>query len=142
MIKPHTAKKLAITSCVAVYGLLVPVLELNDTHVYNPLWPSHARLHEVWQLLTNSAIAGIVLWMAWSRGNIRTAARLGLIPPLAFLASYALAGLYGGSMKHSDGTELTLLGVNASGLIMSLAFAVLLYIAMTPPRNPPTRVLD
>lgn len=142
MIKPHTAKKLAITSCVAVYGLLVPVLELNDTHVYNPLWPNHARLHEVWQLLTNSAIAGIVLWLAWIRGNIRTAARLGLIPPLAFLASYALAGLYGGSMKHSDGTELTIFGVNASGLIMSLAVTVLLYIAMKPARNPLTRMLN
>jgi len=141
MIKSETAKKIAITSCVAVYGLLVPVLELNETHVFNPLWPSHARLHEVWQLLTNSAIAGVVLWLAWGRRNIRTAARLGLIPPVAFLASYALADLYGGSMKHSDGTELTLLGINASALIMSLAVTVLLYIATTPTRNPLTRML-
>lgn len=142
MIKPHTAKKLAITACVAVYGLLVPVLELNDTHVFNPLWPSHARLHEVWQLLTNSAIAGVVLWLAWGRGDIQTAARFGLIPPVAFLAAYALAGFYGGSMKHNDGTELTLLGINASGLIMSLAVTVLLYIAMTRARNPLTKMLN
>lgn len=142
MMKSHVAKKLAVTACVAVYGLLVPVLELNDTHVFNPLWPSHARLHEVWQLLTNSAIAGVVLWLVWIRGNIRTGARLGLVPPVAFLVSYALAGFYGGSMKHNDGTELTFFGVNASGLIMSLAVIILLYIAMTSPRNRLARMLD
>jgi hypothetical protein len=67
---------------------------------------------------------------------------LGLIPPVAFLASYALAGVYGGSMKNSDGTELILLGLNASALIMSLAVTALLYIAMTPARNPLARMLD
>ncbi|WP_322291264.1 hypothetical protein [Allopontixanthobacter sp.] len=134
-MKNQTAKKIVLTACVAVYGVLVPVLELNNTHVFNPLWPSHARLHEVWQLLTNSALAGIVLWLAWSRGKIRTAAGLGMVPPAGFLAAFALAGFYGGSMRHTDGTELTLLGVNASGLIMSLAVTVLLYIAMTPSRN-------
>ena len=34
----------------------VPILDINATHVFNPDWTPHVRIHEVWQLLTNSSL--------------------------------------------------------------------------------------
>ncbi|BFN28172.1 hypothetical protein PSCT_04341 [Pseudomonas sp. SCT] len=62
--------KLIITFGALLYGLGVPLLEINQTHVFNPQWEPHMRLHEVWQLATNSALALLALWLAWARNNI------------------------------------------------------------------------
>ena len=49
-----------------VFGLLIPILEINQTHLFNSEWPSHARLHEAWQLITNTAISALALYLAWT----------------------------------------------------------------------------
>lgn len=59
--------KILVTSATLTYGLVVPILEINTTYVFNPDWPAHARLHEVWQLATISAFAVLALWFVWVR---------------------------------------------------------------------------
>lgn len=44
---------------------------------------------------------------------------------LGFLAAFLLGPPYGGSMRHSDGSELTIAGVNAAVIVMAAAAAVL-----------------
>lgn len=63
--------KLVITIGVLVYGLGVPLQELNQTYVLNPAWEAHERLREVWQLATNTALAVLSLWLAWTRNQTR-----------------------------------------------------------------------
>lgn len=53
--------KIFITLGVLVYAIVVPYLEINASHVFNPEWVPHARLHEVWQLVTNCAIGVVAL---------------------------------------------------------------------------------
>jgi hypothetical protein len=110
-----------LTVCVLPFGLLTPILEIGPTHVFNPDWPGHARLHEVWQLMTHSTFALLCVWLAWWGRNIRLAALIALIVSGGFLAAYALNPLYDGTMKHSDGSELTLGGINVAVAIMVLA---------------------
>jgi hypothetical protein len=55
--------RIIITFCIVLYAIAVPFLEINDTHVFNPDWTPHVRIHEVWQLITNSGI-GFFLSMA------------------------------------------------------------------------------
>lgn len=86
--------------------------ELNDTHLFNPEWVAHARLHEAWQLITNSAIGAYAAWLIWARDDVRLPSLLALMVTGGFMIAYVLQDLYGGSMLHSDGTERTLLGVN------------------------------
>ena len=117
-----------LTLSVMPFILLVPMLEVNDTHLFNPLWPEHARLHEVWQLVTNAALGLACLWLAWWKGRVRAAAMLGLLVTTGFLTAYALRTTYGGSMRHTDGTELTIFTLNSSLLVMlgaSVALAIL-----------------
>lgn len=115
-------RKLILTLSVSTFVIVVPFLEVSDTHVYNPLWPSHARLHEVWQLLTNFSLGVMALWLAWRKDRVRLASGLGLLVVGGFLGAYLLSGLYGGSMRHTDGSEIALGGLNAAVAVMTLAF--------------------
>lgn len=53
--------KLLVTVGIVFYALVVPIFEINASHVFNPHWPPHARLHEVWQLATNCALGAFSL---------------------------------------------------------------------------------
>lgn len=115
------ARIILLALCLLPIGVLTPILEIGPTHVFNPDWPGHARVHEVWQLITNASLAGLALWFALSRRDIKTASLLGLLVNSAFLVSVLLAPAYGGTMRHSDGTELALGGVNLAVAIMIAA---------------------
>ncbi len=118
-------QRVLLTLAVSVLGLLVPFLEYSPSHIFNPDWPGHARLHNVWQIITNSTLSAAAAYFAWTRTDLHAAARLGLVAPAAFLLSYFAMGLYGGSMVNSDGTELKFGSLNAS-LVMMLAVAAIL----------------
>lgn len=126
-----TLHKCALTFCALLFGAAVPYLEINVTHVFNPTWPPHARLHEVWQLTTNSAIALYCIWMLWFRESIRTPALLTTMVTGGFLFAYAIRDGYGGSMLHTDGTERLIFGMNIGvfgfGICILIGIAVLIH---------------
>lgn len=122
--------KLIITIGALLYGLGVPLLEINQTHVFNPQWEAHARLHEVWQLATNSALALLALWLTWRRQQIRLASLLSMLVTGGFLFAFFARHFYGGSMVLSDGSEKLVLGINlglfAFGIVLVLLGLVFL----------------
>ncbi len=114
--------KALLTLGILTYGLLVPVLEISSTHVFNPNWPAHALLHEVWQLITNSMLGLYCLWLIWMKEKVVLPSLLGMLVTGGFLVAYLLKGLYGGSMVHTDGSEISLLGINAGVMVFGLVF--------------------
>lgn len=116
--------KILVSIGVVVYAVIVPLLEVNASHVFSESWPPHARLHEVWQLLTNSSIGAIALWLTWSKGEARIASLLNIAVMGGVLAAYALEGSYGGSIR-SGNVEITAFGIEpaaiAAGLVVVLA---------------------
>lgn len=122
--------KLIITIAALLYGLGVPLLEINQTHVFNPQWEPHMRLHEVWQLATNSGLALLALWLTCRHQQIRLASALGMLVTGGFLFAYFTRNLYGGSMVLSDGSEKLVLGINlglfAFGMVFVLSALVFL----------------
>lgn len=127
-------RKLAVAFAAILFGLVVPILEVNATHLFNPLWPSHARLHEGWQLLTNSllAILCLCLWLACGEGRVRAAAALALVVVGGFLAAWALGPLYGGDMLHTDGGQIAVGGINVAVIAMAAAAAGLVWALLSP----------
>jgi CDP-diglyceride synthetase len=119
--------KALLTVGVLVYSVVVPVLEINATHVFNPEWPPHARLHEVWQLATNSMLGVLALWLTWRKHQVQMPALLAVLVMGGFLFAWLAGDLYGGSMAlGADAPERTLLGINIGviGALLVLATAV------------------
>ncbi|WP_296385999.1 hypothetical protein [Winogradskyella sp.] len=118
-------KKYIVTLSVLLYALVVPFLEINDTHVFNPDWTPHAKIHEVWQLITNSIIGVLCLWLVWIKKETKISAILSLIITGSFLIAFIFQNYYGGSMKYLDGSEKTLIGINIGILGFGLAFVLI-----------------
>ncbi|WP_420386348.1 hypothetical protein [Roseivirga sp.] len=116
--------RFAITLSVLLYTIAVPVLEINDTHVFNSDWTPHVRIHEVWQLITNSSLGVLCLWLTWKKGEYLVPSIISLLITGGFLLSYLIKNLYGGSMKYLDGSEKVLFGVNIG--VLGFGIAVLL----------------
>lgn len=123
-----SGSRLAATVCLAVVGLLVPALEINATHLLNPSWPPHARLHEAWQLATNTGLSAWAVFLAW-RGRMRMACVIGLFLTGGFLLAWAARSVYGGSMAGTSAAAASILGIDAAVLVMGLAFVTLLVLA-------------
>ena len=118
-----------------IFAVLIPALELNSTHLTNPDWPSHARLHEAWQLLTNAAISVFALGCVWTARAPRTGISLALMICAPFLAAWALGSVYGGSMLHTDGTQIAVGGIN-SAVIVVIALTALLVVSLWKTKVP------
>ncbi|MBC3767181.1 hypothetical protein [Neptunicella marina] len=116
--------KIMITFGVLVYAVLIPFLEINASHVFNDTWLPHARLHEVWQLTTNSAIGLFALWLTWRKGEIRVASILNIAVMGGVLVAHALSDSYGGSIM-SGNIEKNVLGIElaafAAGVVVIMA---------------------
>lgn len=106
--------RLLMTAGILVFGLLIPILEVNATHLFNPDWPQHARFHDAWQLITNSSLAVLCLWLVWGRGQIALSALIGGCVMGGVVLAHALGDLYAGYATYEGGTELTLLGLPAA----------------------------
>lgn len=121
-------RKVIITFSIILYAVVVPFLEINTTHVFNPDWTPHVRIHEVWQLITNTGIGLLCLWLVWIKKETKISALLSLLVTGGFLLAFSLKELYGGSMKYLDGSEKTLFGINIGVLGFGVAFLLLLLI--------------
>ncbi|GMQ30701.1 hypothetical protein [Algoriphagus confluentis] len=113
-IKPKQSLpiNLAVSFSVILFAVVVPILELNETHVWNPDWTPHAKIHEVWQLITNCGIGVLCLYLAWLKGESRLSSILCLLVMGGFLLAFILKEGYGGSMRYLDGSEKTVFGIN------------------------------
>lgn len=127
--------RIFITLGVLIYAVVVPILEINSSHVFNESWPAHARLHEVWQLTTNTAIGLVALWLTWGTGQVRTGSALNIAVMGGVLVAHALEGSYGGSII-SGNIGKTVLGMElaafAAGVVVILAIAAFLLEARQP----------
>ena len=97
-----------VTFPIAFLGIAPLFADLNASHVVNPDWPPHARLHVVWLISTNALVIGFALFTLW-RGPALDWARFQLATLLSalVLAGFFVAGgtrsLYGGSFADDAG---------------------------------------
>lgn len=121
--------RILMTVATLMYGLIPPFVDLTETHVFHPDWTPHSRMHMVWLLGTNSALAVVALFFLWLyRANrafgVRLAGVLGLCVYGGFMLSATTSSLYGGSLSDKGGVP-PVLGMDANIFAFSLGLLVL-----------------
>lgn len=125
--------KILISLGVLVYMVLIPYLEMNASHVFNPQWPGHARLHEVWQLTTNISLGLVALWLTWKEQRIQMAGVISICVMGGVLVAHVTEGFYDGTLL-SGNIAKTVLGLELAAFI-ALVVVLLSIVAMVTERN-------
>lgn len=100
------------TSIALICAGLGPLLiDVGITHLQNPDWDAHARVHEVWRLSTNTFIAFLGLYLIWIMQKELLAALLSLCLLLGFWISVLLMPLYDGLAIGQGVNELEPFGI-------------------------------
>lgn len=78
----------------AVTSILIPAgVDLNATHLFNPEWPGHARLHYAMSFIMSIGLGGAALRLIWQPERRRS----GLLALAVFLAVWGwVAPILGG----------------------------------------------
>jgi len=126
--------RILITICVSIFAVVIPVLEVNASHVFNSSWPAHARFHEVWQLITNCGIGLLCIWLVWLKNKVQLASILVVLVMGGVLAAYAIQGFYSGSLL-SGNTSKTILGMELAAFAASFAVAMAIGAAILESRS-------
>ena len=86
-----------LTSICLLLGTIIPlIVDTGNTHLLNPYWDAHSRVHEVWRLSTNIFLAGVGLYLLWIRNYLLLPALLSLCIVLGFFTAIFTMPLYGG----------------------------------------------
>jgi hypothetical protein len=120
---------LLLTLSAIIYGVIPPLVDLTETHVFHPGWTPHARFHMVWLLAVNSSIAIYVLFLVWWPGGdrsrqMKTAGILGLIALGGFVVSAIFRGAYGGAFTDPVGGVPPIMGIDANLVVFSPALVM------------------
>ena len=116
------------TSIALICAGLGPLLiDVGITHLQNPDWDAHARVHEVWRLSTNTFIAFLGLYLIWIMQKELLAALLSLCLLLGFWVSVLLMPFYDGLAVGQGVNELEPFGIPLN--IISFAAVSIIQIA-------------
>ena len=91
-----TIAKLLTSLCLILAGIGPLLLDIGDTHLFNPDWDEHSRVHEVWRLATNFMIAFLGLYLIWKKNMHSIASLLSLCMILGFMISVITMPFYNG----------------------------------------------
>ena len=91
-----TIPRLLTSLCLILAGIGPLLLDIGDTHLFNPDWDEHSRVHEVWRLATNFMIAFLGLYLIWKKNMHAIASLLSLCMILGFMFSIITMPLYNG----------------------------------------------
>jgi hypothetical protein len=103
--------KILTSVCLILTGIGPLLLDIGDTHLFNPSWDEHSRVHEVWRLATNFMVASLGLYLVWSKHMLSIASLLSLCMILGFMVSVITMPLYNGLAVGMGIDELDPFGI-------------------------------
>lgn len=81
--------------------------DFNDTHIFNPDWVPHAKLHMMTVFTTSVALGIFGLYLVWGKTHsrperLRLSAVLGLVYVIGLIVASLTMPMYGGSLYWFD----------------------------------------
>ena len=128
--KTMLAGRVLMTLSTLVYGVVPQFVDLTETHVFHPQCTPHSRMHMVWLLGIDFAIAVLALYFLWfHKANrafgVRLAGILGICIFGSFCLSASTISLYGGALSDKGGVP-PIMGMDTNVVVFSLAALILL----------------
>ena len=124
--------KYLTTICLLLGTILPLIVDTGSTHLLNPDWDAHSRVHEVWRLSTNIFIAAIGLYLLWISNYLLLPALLSSCIVLGFFSAIFTMSLYGGVTIGEGIEEPNPFGIPANifvfitiGIIQTVSFIFL-----------------
>tara|TARA_B100000767_G_scaffold222365_1_gene211039 strand:- start:280 stop:705 length:426 start_codon:yes stop_codon:yes gene_type:complete len=132
IIKQDVVIKIITTSCLIAAGFGPALIDIGDTHIFNPDWDEHARVHEVWRISTNIFISLIGIYLIWFKNKSLLPSILSMSLILGFFVSVFTMPLYEGLpigvgvVEHSPyGIPLNILSFSIIGLIQIISIILI-----------------
>ena len=116
--------KVLTSLCLVLAGIGPLLLDIGDTHLFNPNWDEHSRVHEVWRLATNSMIAFLGLYLIWKKNMLSIASLLSLCMILGFMISVVTMPYYNGLAVGVGIEELRPFNIPLNILSFLVVFAI------------------
>lgn len=92
-----------------LFTVIIPTfMDLNCTHMTNPLWPPHARFHWSIQWISITLLNIIALYLLWGRHQekgSKISVMMAGLAPLLFWGSFFPSMLMPGTSAWPDGLE-------------------------------------
>ena len=103
----------------------MPILvDVSASHLLNPDWDSHARVHEAWRLSTNFLVFCVGVYLLWKKNSEMLAGVLSLCIHCGFVIGALLMPLYGGEPVGQGITEPEVLKVPLNILFFGFMFFI------------------
>ncbi|MEL6523058.1 MAG: DUF6640 family protein [Pseudomonadota bacterium] len=118
--------KVFISAITVFYGLVPALADLNETHLFNPLWSEHARFHGAWFLAFGAGVASTALFLIWRRDEVFVPIALGLMFAGGFWVATLFRSAYGGALVDTNGHTHTIAGIESNTFLFSLVTVLLL----------------
>jgi hypothetical protein len=119
-----TTPKILTSICLILAGIGPLLLDIGDTHLFNPSWDEHSRVHEVWRLATNFMITSLGLYLIWNKNMLSIASLLSLCMILGFMVSVITMPLYNGLAVGIGIDELDPFGIPLNIFSFILVFLI------------------
>lgn len=58
-----------LTFAVATFSAINVLADWNQTHIFNPTWPPHARFHAADMAVIVWSVSAIAIWLLWRRST-------------------------------------------------------------------------
>ena len=119
-----TIPKLLTSLCLILAGIGPLLLDIGDTHLFNPNWDEHSRVHEVWRLATNFMITFLGLYLIWKKNMLSIASLLSLCMIIGFMISVITMPFYNGLAVGNGIDELRPFGIPLNIFFFVVVLAV------------------
>jgi hypothetical protein len=122
----HPTLALSFITIVAVLtSFLAYVFDWNETHVFNPKWPPHAKFHNAQTLMLGPLLGAVSLWLLWHKHDLHSAVLTSSLYWIAQLGSSAFPGtaLIDPEFKDRKGSRAPVQPLLASILLAFLVTA-------------------
>jgi hypothetical protein len=88
----------ALISVAAAATMVGPyVFDWNETHIYNPTWPPHAKFHNAQTMSMGAGLSLATLYHLWKPGRSRGSLESAAITASLYWLTQLSAGLYPGT---------------------------------------------